>query len=45
MKTKRMKGETDFGFFGRGVLMASMASMMAEVATLPTDTAKVRLQL
>ena len=43
MNTKRMSGESDTAFFIRSILMASAASMTAEVATLPTDTAKVRL--
>jgi solute carrier family 25 (mitochondrial uncoupling protein), member 8/9 len=45
MNTKRMNGEGDFAFFIRNVLMASTAAMTAEVATIPIDTAKVRLQI
>ena len=43
MNTKRMEGEGDVAFFVRNVLMASAAAMWAEVATIPLDTAKVRL--
>ena len=45
MNTKRMEGEGDVAFFIRNVLMASAAAMWAEVATIPLDTAKVRLQI
>jgi hypothetical protein len=45
MNTKRLSGESDSAFFVRSVLMASTAAMTAEAVTLPTDTAKVRLQL
>lgn len=40
-----MPGESDTAFFIRNVLMASTAGMTAEVATIPIDTAKVRLQI
>jgi len=43
MNTKKMPGESDTAFFIRNVLMASTAGMTAEVATIPIDTAKVRL--
>ena len=45
MNTKRRQGEGDVAFFIRNVLMASTAAMVAETATIPMDTAKVRLQL
>jgi hypothetical protein len=45
MNTKRMQGESDIAFFFRNVLMASSAGMAAEIATIPIDTAKVRLQI
>lgn len=38
-----MAGESDTAFFIRNVLMASTAGMTAEAATIPIDTAKVRL--
>jgi len=40
-----MAGESDTAFFIRNVLMASTAGMTAEAATIPIDTAKVRLQI
>ena len=40
-----MKGEGDFAFFIRNVLMASAAGMWGEFCTIPIDTAKVRLQI
>ena len=40
-----MKGESDIAFFCRNVLMASAAGMIGETATIPIDTAKVRLQI
>ena len=45
MNTKRRQGEGDVAFFIRNVLMASSAAMIAETATIPMDTAKVRMQL
>lgn len=45
MNTKRRKGEGDVAFFFRNVLMASTAAMIGETATIPMDTAKVRLQI
>jgi len=45
MNTKRMKGEGDTAFFIRNVLMASASGMVAETATIPLDTAKVRMQI
>ena len=45
MNSKRREGEGEVAFFIRNVLMASTAAMTAEVATIPLDTAKVRLQL
>ena len=40
-----MPGESDAAFFARNVLMASAAGMTGEAATIPMDTAKVRLQI
>lgn len=40
-----MKDEGDVAFFCRNVLMASAAGMIGEAATIPLDTAKVRLQI
>ena len=45
MNTRRFENESEFGYFMRNVLMASAAAMMAEVMTIPLDTAKVRLQI
>jgi len=45
MNNKRKDGESAFGFFMKNVLMASSAGMIAEVLTIPIDTAKVRLQI
>ena len=45
MNTNRMNGESDIAFFFRNVLMASAAAMTGEIATIPLDTAKVRLQI
>ena len=45
MNSKRREGEGDVAYFVRNVLMAATAAMTAEVATIPLDTAKVRLQL
>ena len=45
MNTKRRQGEGDVAFFIRNVLMASSAAMIAETATIPLDTAKVRMQI
>jgi solute carrier family 25 (mitochondrial uncoupling protein), member 8/9 len=43
MNTTQRSGESNAMFFARNVLMASSAGMIAEVATIPIDTAKVRL--
>lgn len=45
MNSKQRDGESYIAFFLRNVGMASSAAMIAEVATLPLDTAKVRLQI
>ena len=45
MQTKRMRGEGDGAFFCRKVFMAIGAGMISETATIPLDTAKVRLQI
>ena len=45
MNTKQMKGESDLMFSCRSILMGAAAAMAAEAVTIPTDTAKVRLQL
>jgi len=38
-----MNGEGDIAFFCRNIFMASAAGMIGEAATIPLDTAKVRL--
>ena len=43
MNTKQKVGESNIAFFLRNVGMASSAAMIAECATIPLDTAKVRL--
>jgi len=43
MNTKRRDGESDIAYFLRNVGMASFSAMIAETATIPLDTAKVRL--
>ena len=43
MNTQRREGESKAVFFLKNVLSASAAAMIAEVATIPLDTAKVRL--
>ena len=45
MNSKQREGESNLSFFLRNVGMASSAAMIAEVITLPLDTAKVRLQI
>ena len=45
MNTQRREGESKALFFLKNVLSASAAAMIAEVATIPLDTAKVRLQI
>ena len=45
MHTHRREGEGPIAFFFRNVLMASSAGMIAEVLTIPIDTAKVRMQI
>lgn len=43
MNTKKKTGESEIAYFFRNVLMASVASMAGELATIPIDAAKVRL--
>jgi solute carrier family 25 uncoupling protein 8/9 len=45
MNNRKKQGESEIGFFLRNVAMASTAGMIAEVITIPIDTAKVRLQI
>jgi hypothetical protein len=45
MHTQKREGEGPIAFFCRNVLMASAAGMIAEVLTIPIDTAKVRMQI
>ena len=43
MNTKRRKGEGNVAFYVRNVMMAQTAGMISEGATIPLDTAKVRM--
>jgi len=43
MNIKKREGESEVGYFLRSVAMASFSGSMAEIATIPLDTAKVRL--
>jgi hypothetical protein len=43
MNVKKREGESDSAFFMRNVAMASFSACVAEIATIPVDTAKVRL--
>lgn len=45
MQAQRAPGESDFKFFMKNLLAASVAGCVAEIATIPIDTAKVRLQI
>jgi solute carrier family 25 uncoupling protein 8/9 len=45
MNSTKKEGESEVAFFLRNVGMASFSACVAEVATIPMDTAKVRLQL
>ena len=45
MNTQRREGESAVAFFFKNVLAASTAACVAEIATIPIDTAKVRLQI
>lgn len=45
MKSGRKEGEGNVAFFMRNVGQASLAASIAEVITIPVDTAKVRLQI
>jgi len=45
MNAPRLSGEGDFAYYLRIVLIGSTAASFAEIATIPFDTAKVRLQL
>ena len=45
MNVKKREGESDAAFFMRNVGMASFSACIAEIATIPVDTAKVRLQI
>ena len=43
MQSKKKEGESEFAFFMKNVGQASFAGMVAEAASIPIDTAKVRL--
>ena len=43
MNIKKREGEGEVGYFLRSVGMAGVAASIAETATIPFDTAKVRL--
>jgi solute carrier family 25 (mitochondrial uncoupling protein), member 8/9 len=45
MNTQRAEGESAIKFFFKNVAAASTAACIAEIATIPVDTAKVRLQV
>ncbi len=45
MQSQRAQGESEFVFFMKNLLAASAAASVAEIATIPIDTAKVRLQI
>ena len=45
MNSTKRQGESDAAFFLRNVAMASFSACVAEIATIPMDTAKVRLQI
>lgn len=45
MQSAKKEGESDAAFFVRNVAMASFSASVAEVITIPVDTAKVRLQI
>ena len=45
MRANKSEGESEFSFFLRNLLSGATAACMGEFATLPLDTAKVRLQL
>ena len=45
MQAQKGKGESEFKYFIKNLLSASAAGCVAEIATIPIDTAKVRLQI
>jgi solute carrier family 25 uncoupling protein 8/9 len=45
MQAKKREGESNLHFFFRNVGMAAFSACIAEMATIPLDTAKVRLQI
>lgn len=45
MQSQRAEGESAIKFFLKNVFAASTAACVAEIATIPIDTAKVRLQI
>lgn len=45
MNVTQREGESNAAFFMRNVGMAAFSACVAEVLTIPMDTAKVRLQL
>lgn len=45
MQSQRAEGESAVKYFMKNLLAASTAGCVAEIATIPIDTAKVRLQI
>jgi len=45
MQAVKREGESEAAFFMRNVTMAAFSACVAEVITIPVDTAKVRLQI
>ncbi len=45
MHTPRKPGESELAYFSSKVAMASFSAMVSEAATIPFDTAKVRLMI
>ena len=45
MQSKRREGESEGMYMARNIAMAATACCIAEVATIPLDSVKVRLQL
>jgi hypothetical protein len=45
MQIQRQEGESALKFFLKNVASAATAACIAEVATIPIDTVKVRLQI
>lgn len=45
MQSKQREGESYAYYLGRNVAMGATAACVGEIATIPLDTAKVRLQI